>query len=588
MNQWIFLAAFLGCASTVLAQEQVVKQWDTYSDTWAATDALGRSLPTHEEVGPPKPGKTVAMFYFLWTNEPGAPIYDLSKLIAANPADPAYGPRTAFHWWGRPWFGYYVATDASVIRKHLQMCNDAGVDVLVFDNTNGPTYPEAYTAIFKVAEQMRKAGMKTPQFAFFAGHGAWDTVYRDLYAKGLYADLWFRWAGKPLLMAHLEEKDALPQEVRDFFTVRESWAWTGPGGWFGDGRDKWPWLDNVPQKAGWHVSPEKPEEISVSVAQHPTGNIGRSHHDGKQPAVDEFYNSADRAKGIYFADQWRRALEVNPAVVFVTGWNEWIAQRFISEGGGTFAGRPSAAPHTFFVDQFSPEFSRDIEPVTGGFEDNYYYQLIANVRRFKGVRPLPAVISKPVSTSGNFAEWAEVRPEFRDDLGDPVNRDSPGWGEEHYVNNTGRNDIVVSKASIDAGTVHFYARTAAPLTPASDANWMMLFIDADGDPSTGWLGYDFVLNHVPSQNGKLVLHRNVGGKYEWAAPVEVPFTMAGNELEVAIPRSVLGITALPATVDFKWADNIQQTGHVSDFTLNGDAAPNDRFNYRAKFVLAAR
>ena len=38
---------------------------------------------------------------------------------------------------------------------------------------------------------------------------------------------------------------------------------------------------------------------------------------------------------------------------------------------------------------------------------------------------------------------------------------------------------------------------------------------------------------------------------------------------------------LPAVIDFKWADNIQQTGDASDFTLNGDAAPNDRFNYRA-------
>jgi alpha-L-fucosidase len=36
-----------------------------------------------------------------------------------------------------------------------------------------------------------------------------------------------------------------------------------------------------------------------------------------------------------------------------------------------------------------------------------------------------------------------------------------------------------------------------------------------------------------------------------------------------------------ATFGFK--DNIQQTGDWSDFTLNGDAAPNDRFNFRAKF-----
>jgi hypothetical protein len=52
-------------------------------------------------------------------------------------------------------------------------------------------------------------------------------------------------------------------------------------------------------------------------------------------------------------------------------------------------------------------------------------------------------------------------------------------------------------------------------------------------------------------------------------------------MELAVGRSALGIKMLPATLDFKWADNIGQTGEASDFTVNGDVAPNDRFNYRA-------
>ena len=60
--------------------------------------------------------------------------------------------------------------------------------------------------------------------------------------------------------------------------------------------------------------------------------------------------------------------------------------------------------------------------------------------------------------------------------------------------------------------------------------------------------------------------------------------VAGNELELSIPRSVLGIASRPAVIDFKWADNIKQTGDSSDFTINGDAAPNDRYNYRANFT----
>ena len=125
----------------------------------------------------------------------------------------------------------------------------------------------------------------------------------------------------------------------------------------------------------------------------------------------------------------------------------------------------------------------------------------------------------------------------------------------------------------------------APLSPATDANWMLLFIDADGNATTGWLGYDFVVNRSAAQRGEQVttLEKHQGPDYQWASPKEITYRTAGNELELAIPRAALGLTRLPAHLDFKWADNIQQTGDWSDFTLNGDAAPNDRFNFRAKF-----
>ncbi len=48
--------------------------------------------------------------------------------------------------------------------------------------------------------------------------------------------------------------------------------------------------------------------------------------------------------------------------------------------------------------------------------------------------------------------------------------------------------------------------------------------------------------------------------------------------------AALGLTAgdVPVNFDFKWADNCLATGAWADFTLNGDAAPNDRFNYRVQ------
>ena len=239
---------------------------------------------------------------------------------------------------------------------------------------------------------------------------------------------------------------------------------------------------------------------------------------------------------------------------------------------------------TIFVDQYSDEFSRDVEPVTGPLGDNYYYQLAGNVRRYKGARLLAPISPRPIHIDGSFDDWHSVAPEFRDDVGDPVRRDSAGWGNNRYVNLTGRNDIVAAKASYDAKNVYFYGRTKDALTPHADPAWMLLFVDADANPKTGWLGYDFVINRSFSSDRAATIERNVGGRYEWERVADVDCASKGNELELCVPRSTLGLTRSSSTIDFKWADNIRQTGEISDFTLNGDAAPNDRFNYRAKLT----
>lgn len=73
----------------------------------------------------------------------------------------------------------------------------------------------------------------------------------------------------------------------------------------------------------------------------------------------------------------------------------------------------------------------------------------------------------------------------------------------------------------------------------------------------------------------------MGGVYEWSPSATVPYRLGGNELMISITRAALGLAGKSGEIDFKWADNISQTGEASDFTLNGDVAPNDRFNYRA-------
>ena len=42
--------------------------------------------------------------------------------------------------------------------------------------------------------------------------------------------------------------------------------------------------------------------------------------------------------------------------------------------------------------------------------------------------------------------------------------------------------------------MYFYAETSEPLTPHTGNNWMLLLIDADQNPDTGWYGYDYLIN----------------------------------------------------------------------------------------------
>lgn len=136
----------------------------TLASSFPATDSLGRKLPTSEEVGAPREDRFVAMFYFMWhyqhLNEQGD-VYDISNILAEHPEainnanHPAWGPLHHYHHFAEPLFGYYRSTDEWVFRKHAEMLADAGVDAIIFDTSNGPTYKESYEALF-VRSMLRK------------------------------------------------------------------------------------------------------------------------------------------------------------------------------------------------------------------------------------------------------------------------------------------------------------------------------------------------------------------------------------------------------------------------------------------------
>ena len=557
--------------------------WDTQPDTWVATDALGRVVPTNDKVGPPRKDRFVGAFYFLWLGEhgTGGP-YDITKILAKDPnaindpKSPLWGPVGAFHHWGESLFGYYLSDDRWVLRKHAQMLSDAGVDMVVFDVTNQQTYPKCYFALCEEWAQVRKDGGATPQIAFLTPF--WDpkkvarTLYDDFYSKGLFKDLWFQWKGKPLILA---DPDKVDDDIKGFFTFRKPQPdyFQGP-----TGPDQWSWLEVHPQHV-FRNSAGAAEQMSVGVGQNgilphrcaaftEKGTHGRSWHDGAEDKTPGAVN-----RGLNVKEQWERALEVDPEFIFITGWNEWVAIN-LNEFNGV-----SQPP--MFVDEYTQEYSRDIEPMRGGHWDNYYYQMVDYIRRFKGARPIPKPTApKTIKIDGRFDDWKDVGPEYRDDIGDTMHRDHAGWGAAgHYTNTTGRNDFVALKVARDSKFIYFYARTREPITPHTDPNWMLLFINTDLDPRTGWNGYNFVVNRTVRDSSVSLLERHTSAG--WVSSGGVRYKIKGCEMELAIPRKSLGFgdTSNPVRFDFKWADNIQQFD-VMEFTANGDTAPNGRFAYR--------
>ncbi|BCM94434.1 hypothetical protein IAD21_06341 [Abditibacteriota bacterium] len=580
---------------------------DLASDTWAATDALGRTLPLGGEIRAPQEDKFVGIFYFLVHGTKASyatakPPFDpanilrdntqISRQVGGNPVTkPNAWKEPGVYWWGEPAVGYFLSDDSWVARRNLTMLQNAGVDVLLLDVTNAVTYPDAQKTLLDAAEALRKEGNATPQFAFvnhaFSAESV-KSVYDALYSKGLYRDLWFMWDGKPLILGDRDGPDSqtrfktpLADDIKNFFTWRHSWANTdGPNG---NGKDEWQWIDaHRPQKAGWHNDLNSPEELPVALGGWAHENLGRSAQlvDGKivEPSVNEFDVAADVDKGLFFAQQMKRALEVDPKFLWITGWNEWYAGRQYGPGVGML-GRKTQPGQYFFVDNYNQEFSRDAMPMRGGFGDNYYMQMVDGIRRFKGARPVTATHGFQSPDLAKANSWNSINTEFKDTIGDTDHRDWPGWGDKHYTDQSGRNDIRVSRVAVDAKNLYFLAKTGRKLSLSTDPNWMQLLIDSDQNPKTGWNGYDYVVNKaVMNPTTSVVARWQDGG---WYRIGRAPMKVHGNLLQLTVPRALLKMNAIRKTAfDFHWLDNVALGGDLVDWWYQGESAPDGRFNYR--------
>lgn len=554
---WFIVAALIAAFPAFAAQVRYAT-----SANLAATDHLGRTIATREEAGPEKEGREVGLFYYLWHGQHGTQgPYDISKMEAQDPdvmdhpdsplwPDSSHSPM--LHW-GEPLFGYYLSTDEWVLRRHVQMFIDAGIDVLYFDTTNGYHYRETTDKLFPILEEYRKKGFKVPKFCYYMaparrGCGTSNVldVWLDYYQDRKFEELYYRWNGKPLIITHPDRP--YRQEMLDFFTFRRP-TWYCP-----DVPETWYWA-GMPKPNVAKDRNGKPEMIALTVSSPhvamdipkdskfaPGDNLGasefhwgaplqtRSWHDG---ARDTRENAAHY--GFFLKEQMDWALKPehdDVPLAFVCQWNEWLVPFLTRKTNDLYA-----MQHWIkLADEYNLESSRDIEPMKGGYQDAYYLQLVDFVRRWKG---LP---ESAVAKIGDTVVYREM-------TGDCAPRNHRGYDAVGvYTNFTGRNEFKELRVTCDGNRVIFAAETVKPAVIESPRSMNLLVKVPGAKPDA--LGYT---------------HRFTG-----AATYSVPLEDLGLKPGESF------------TLEFKWSDN-RQSDDPMDFYVNGDAAPRGRLNWTFVF-----
>lgn len=614
----LFCVSLAACKQTQPSQTEIsgtLAESEDYTTGFmhtAGQDDYGRVFAEADEYNE----RVVGIFYFLWLSQ-AKDTTNITSLEEEGKAERALtddelvpkGPQ--FTWWGEPMYGYYQVEDEWVVRKHVELFINAGLDFICFDCTNNDFYQKAAKTVLDILLEYHKMGYKVPKAMFMTNSDSvlmTENIYNAFYRRNTYDEIWFCGRGeKPWIISTYGTAGTKAEIKNRFYFKGAQWPNRGHNS------NLFPWISwRYPQETftdttnGYTIQ-------SVSVSQH-TG-IGGSLSDTKVSGVNfsisgllsernyptlsdalkarysaeeakKYYNYnwgrgyshatgtnnyENSLKNVNFEEQWATSI-ANEAVnlVFVTGWNEWVAQKQSKDPllGDAYG---------YFVDTFDMEFSRDVEMMNGGYLDNCFLQMVANIRKYKTYGEAQATYYPRDSRNMfDLSNWADA-PVYKDLVNETLPRDAIGAGGQRYKNETGRNDIAEVRAAADANALYFLVTTRENITEKSeaDARWMNLFIGVEGQQN-GWNGLGYVINR--SLNGTAASVEKIeNGKFVSAGGATT--LVSGNRMLVRVEKSVLGIGSGKFGIQFKVTDNLQKDFDVTELYINGDCAPIGRINY---------
>jgi len=579
----MLLLSVFGCKKDDTEQRTAdSRSLNAFENTYAnitATDKNGRMVETGDLQ---TENNYVGLFYHVWQGfhtKSYKENYDLSVIMQENfnylTSDYLDDNSDKFHYWGEPLYGYYCSDDPWVITRHVELLTMAGVDYLVYDLTNSVIYYDAINALFEVLQEFYNQGFDVPKVAFYTNSYSASTIsncYNTWYKNGLYSDLWFSFDSKPLIIGVSSDLSQSQKDLYlDFFDFRES-QW--PYGMDEDLEDGFPWMDWEYPQTNYNGT------ISVSLAQHPGARMSEGAQSNKGRGFDytKYKNySSNKELGTNYAGQWNtvfnnNSLTTNQKInnVFVTGFNEWIAMK-LNDG-----------ENSFFVDTFSEEYSRDIEMMKGGYEDNYYLQTAQFIKLFKysTAKHYSYNFNTIDINDSSFSGWANVKSNFKDFSGDAIARNFRDAGSTQiYTDTTNRNDITDVSITHDDNNLYIKVVTKDIITDynGTDKNWMNVLIKTSDNLENSFAGYNYIINRSPQNNSVTSIEQY--NNNSWTIKDTADYKVFGNTIVYSIKLSSLGLTKDNCFVQFKVSDNVTDNGEIMEYYISGDSAPIGRLSY---------
>jgi len=228
-----------------------------------------------------------------------------------------------------PLHGYYGSDDPAVLKRQLHDMRRAGIDAIVYDVFSTGAWdltdlpkdrvlPMLVDALSDQEHESRKLQLIIWLEKYLDNPTVEQYDYALDYVREHLAerDFYFRFNGKPLVVTFLNGRNDAINEIEcktndiELRRIRPYYS------------DVWCYVDFYPQMVNkdWMVvSPGFDDYLENAY-------IARHVKKDERADLEEIRSKrlfADREDGAFFERQMLRAREVDPAIIFISGWNDW-------------------------------------------------------------------------------------------------------------------------------------------------------------------------------------------------------------------------------------------------------------------------